>query len=43
MVDSWMMPNWVMTIMGRACLTIWEQLLDKFAKNQAELIVACVM
>ena len=39
MVDSWGTPNWVTTIAGRACLTTWEQLLDKFAKSQAELII----
>ena len=43
MVDSWKMPNWVMTIAGRAHLAMWEQLLDEFAKSWAELIVICIM
>ena len=37
MVGSQTMPNQVMTITGRARLAMWEQLLDKFAKNWAEL------
>ena len=43
MDDSWMMPKWAATIVGRAHLAMWEQLLDEFAKSQVELIVMCVM
>ena len=43
MVDSWTTPNRVMTIAGRAHLATWEQLLDKFAKSWAELIVMHIM
>ena len=42
MVDSQRMLNQVTTIMGRAHLATWEQLLNKFAKSQAELIVVCI-
>ena len=43
MDNSWAMPKQVATIVGKAHLTTREQLLDKFAKNQAEPIVACIM
>ena len=36
MDDSWMMPKWAVTIVGRAHLATWEQLLDEFAKNWAD-------
>ena len=42
MDNSWTTPKWVVTIVGRAHLATWEWLLDKFAKNQAEPVVAYV-
>ena len=36
-------PKWAATIVGRAHLATWEQLLDEFAKNWAEPVVTCVM
>ena len=42
MVNSQMMPEWAATIMGRAHLTMWEQLLNEFSKSWAELIVTCI-
>ena len=42
MDNSQMMPKQAATIVGRAHLAMQEQLLDEFAKNQAEPIVARV-
>ena len=42
MDDSWMMPKRAATIVGRAHLAMWEQLLDEFAKNRVEPIVTHV-
>ena len=38
-----MTPKQAATIVGRARLATWEQLLNEFAKSQAEPIVMCVM
>ena len=43
MDNSQMMPKQAAPIVGRAHLTMQEQLLNKFAKSQAEPIVMHIM
>ena len=42
MDNSQTMPKWVVTIMGRARLTMQEWSLNKFAKSQVVPIVVCI-